>query len=82
MPKEVIYIVSVTQFHRSVYFSNPIHLPPHIAFSYEEAKKKKLLLCQDYEERGINVLIDIKRFATGKKKNVEAINKYREEVGI
>jgi hypothetical protein len=80
--KEVIYIISVTQFHRSVYFSNPIHLPPHIAFSYEEAKKKELLLHQGYEERGINVFIDIKRLATGKKKNIEAINRYREEVGI
>lgn len=82
MTKEVIYIVYVTQFHYSVLFPNPIHLPPHIAFSYEEAKKKKLLLHQDYEKRGINVRIDIKRFATGKKKNIEAINKYREEVGI
>lgn len=72
----------MTQFHRSAYFPDTIDLPPHIAFSYKEAMQKKLFLRQSYEERGINVCINIERFATGKKKDIEAINKYREEVGI
>ena len=53
-----------------------------VSNAYKEAMQKKLLLRQSYEERGINVCINIERFATGKKKDIEAINKYREEVGI
>jgi hypothetical protein len=91
MKKITIYILKPTQFFRSVtpmgngYACYNYHgereLEPLIFFSMREARLKKRTLMQEYEAKGLKVIIATESFTTGKREFMEAIEKYRIEVG-
>ena len=91
MKKVTIYILKPTQFFRSVtpmgngyayyHYHGERELEPLVFFSMQEAMLKKRALMQEYEAKGLEVIIAAESFTTGKKELVEAIEKYRIEVG-
>lgn len=91
MKKVTIYILKPTQFFRSVtpmgngysYYNyrGERELEPLVFFNMREAMLKKRALMQEYEARGLEVIVTYESFTTGKRELVEAIEKYRIEVG-
>lgn len=91
MKKVTIYILKPTQFFRSAtpmgngyvyyHYHGERELEPRVFFSMREAMLKKRELMREYEARGLEVIISEESFTTGKRELVEAIERYRIEVG-
>ena len=92
MKQQVIYIIRPKQIFVSfTYMGNGTvwqhyhgerELEPRIALSPREENKLRRELRQEYEAKGMRVVFDVQQFRTGKRIFVEAIEKYKAEVGV
>lgn len=92
MKQQVIYIIRPIQIFVSFtdmgngyvwqHYHGERELEPRIAFSPREESKLRKELKQKYEAKGLRVVFNVKQFRTGKKVFIEAIEKYKAEVGV
>lgn len=92
MKQQVIYIIRPVQIFLSFtrlgngrilqHYCGERELEPRIAFSNTEEIKLRRQLEKEYEARGLRVVLHVEQFRTGKRAFVEAIEKYKAEVGV
>lgn len=92
MKQQIIYIIRPKQIFVSFhdmgngYTWQHCHgereLEPRIAFSPSEERKLRREMREEYRAKGIRVILEAETFRTGKKTLIEAIEKYRTEVGV
>ena len=92
MKQQVIYIIRPKQIFVSFtnmsngdvwqHYHGERELEPRIALSPREENKLRRELKQKYEAKGMRVIFDVQQFRTGKRIFVEAIEKYKAEVGV
>ena len=91
MKFQTIYIIRVYQ----QFVSKTVHggleyyhhhgereLEPQISLDCREANKLFHQIKKDYENRGIEVCLEMKQYRTGKRKDIEAIEIYKKEKGM
>lgn len=91
MKEHTIYILHSIQIFQSktplgngyVYYRyhGERELEPHIALTHGSAIRMRAELKKEYEQRGLRVSVHIETFRTRKRTFVEAIERYRTEVG-
>ena len=92
MKQQVIYIIRPKQIFLSFielsngrvlqHYCGERELEPRIAFSNIEEIKLSRQLKKEYEAKGLRVILHVEQFRTGKKAFIEAIEKYKAEVGV
>ena len=92
MKQQVIYIIRPKQIFVSFtemgngyvwqHYHGERELEPRIAFSPREESKLRRELEREYEARGMRVVFNVQQFRTGKRIFVEAIERYKAEVGV
>jgi hypothetical protein len=92
MKQQTIYIIRPIQIFVSFHdmgngytwqhYHGERELEPRIAFSLLEEEKLRREMKKEYEAKGIKVILQAETFRTGKKVFIEAIEKYKTEVGV
>ena len=92
MKQQTIYIIRPIQIFVSVHdmgndyawqhYHGERELEPRIAFNILEERKLRREMEKEYKAKGLKVVLQAETFITRKKIFIEAIEKYKTEVGV